>query len=213
MPLARCVRGSRLRPSTRRSPHTCEPSPRACLGFKLERRWVDHFEVNAAGFVCATPYFSFRPGGLHDTPYRYLSLAGRAAPSVDGYRDKLLKYVPAEINAAWFAVSGILAGLANPSTALLWVLFVVFILLTMGMIYRLTKVKNQPTPWIQIAISTVAFIVWVLALGGPFATIPGYNTAFRCDHLDHLHRRGADHQPVRSSYEGQLGPLVFRLAG
>jgi hypothetical protein len=101
-----------------------------------------------------------------------------AAPSVDGFFDKLFKYIPAEINAAWIAVTGILAGLASPSTVLLWILFVVFILLTIAVTYRLTMVKNQPTPWIQIAISAVAFIVWVLALGGPFATIPGYNTAY-----------------------------------
>ena len=101
-----------------------------------------------------------------------------AAPTIDGYFDKLLKYIPAEINGAWIAITGILAGLADPSPALLWILFGVFILLTVGVIFRLTQAQNQPTPWIQIAISTVAFVVWVLALGGPFATIPGYNTAY-----------------------------------
>ena len=63
-------------------------------------------------------------------------------------------------------MTGILAGLANPSAVLLWVLFVVFIILTILMIYNLTKLKDQPTPKKQILISTGAFIVWVLALGG-----------------------------------------------
>jgi hypothetical protein len=106
-----------------------------------------------------------------------LHAAGAAVP-IDGYFDKLFKYIPADINAGWVAVTGLLAGLAQPNNTLLWITFIIFIGLTAGWTYRQTQKPGLPIATKQIIISTLAFIVWVFALGGPFASLGWYNTVF-----------------------------------
>jgi hypothetical protein len=106
-----------------------------------------------------------------------LHAAGATVP-IDGYFDKLLKYIPADINAGWVAVTGLLAGLAKPNNTLLWVLFFVFIVLTAAWTYKQTQQQGLPSATKQIIISTLAFVVWIFALGGPFALMGWYNPVF-----------------------------------
>ncbi|PSB02775.1 hypothetical protein [Merismopedia glauca] len=97
--------------------------------------------------------------------------SGTSKATVDGYQDRLLKYIPADINAAWIALSGIVKSTTTiPQNAVLWVLFVILLILTPIWIWIGTKESKKPVAKTQIVVSTVAFFIWVFALGEPFAT-------------------------------------------
>ncbi len=94
---------------------------------------------------------------------------------VDTYFDKLLKYIPADIVGAWIAVTGLIAGAAGgANSTVLWVVFAVFVVITVVWVWKQTAAPGKPAAVTQIVISTIAFVVWVFALGGPFESLPFY---------------------------------------
>lgn len=100
-------------------------------------------------------------------------------PAADTYFDKVVKYIPADIVGAWIAVTGLIVGAAGvPGGALLWIAFAVAIILTAAWTWKQTTVPDQPPAVTQVVISTIAFIVWVFALGGPFATLGFYRPLY-----------------------------------
>jgi len=107
-----------------------------------------------------------------------LQAAGTGA-SVDGYFDKLFKYIPADIVGAWLFASGaIKAASGVPATTLLWIVFAVLLAFTPIWIWQWTKKPGEPTATTQIVISTIAFAVWIFALGGPFARLGFYHPIY-----------------------------------
>ncbi len=89
----------------------------------------------------------------------------------DSYFEKLMKYIPADIVAAYVALDGILKEGANDPVWLTWAVFLALLVLTPFYIcYRKTDPPgltfSKTFHWVA---STVAFAVWVFALGGPFA--------------------------------------------
>jgi hypothetical protein len=102
--------------------------------------------------------------------------AAGAGSTLDTYFDKVLKYIPADVNGAWVAATGIINGTTGAqNTILLWIAFVVGLIVTAAWTHQQTKEPNKPPARTQTLIATGAFFVWVLALGGPFATIQGFN--------------------------------------
>ncbi len=105
--------------------------------------------------------------------------AGQPSGTVDTYTDKLIKYIPADIVAGWTAVSGLIAGRdADQQGTLLWVVFLVALVITPLWISRVTGRSGMKPATTQIVISTVAFVVWVFALGGPFAGLSWYDPVY-----------------------------------
>lgn len=99
---------------------------------------------------------------------------GARSASVDGYFDRVIKYIPSDVVAAWTAVTGLVTADAQaPQNTLLWILFGIFTFLTAAWTWKQTTGGGK-LPTIQILISTVSFIVWVFALGGPFASLEGF---------------------------------------
>jgi hypothetical protein len=97
---------------------------------------------------------------------------------VDTYADKIVKYIPADVLAAWVAACGIIAGAAEtfPKNNALWICFAFGVIITPLWILRQTRAPGLPPASKQAAISTAAFIVWVFALPeGPFTTLPFYH--------------------------------------
>ena len=107
-----------------------------------------------------------------------LQAKGKEA-ELDGYFDKLIKYIPTEIVGAWIAITGLIKGASNiPTNTILWILFVIFTGLTAVYIIQQTFEPKKPLAIKQTSISTIAFIVWVFALGEPFNSLSFYNPVY-----------------------------------
>lgn len=95
---------------------------------------------------------------------------------LDTYTDKLIKYIPADVVAAWTAASGVIASIAAETQALVfWIAFVIGLVATVLWTLRQTSMPAKPPAYTQTAISTIAFVIWVYALGGPFTSIGLYS--------------------------------------
>ncbi len=108
---------------------------------------------------------------------QYQAAAGSAP---DTYFDKIIKYIPTDIVAAWVAATGLVATAGNtvPTTTLLWICFVVGIIFTPLWTLRQSRMPGLPPAYKQSVVSTGAFVVWVFALGGPFATLAFYHPVY-----------------------------------
>lgn len=91
----------------------------------------------------------------------------------DTYFEKLLKYIPADIMAAFVAIDAICRD--NPDNPL-WLSWVVFGgLLVLTPLYAVLRPTEPPPPSLftrrafHAIAATVCFSAWVFALGGPFA--------------------------------------------
>ena len=99
---------------------------------------------------------------------------GGAQVETDRYFDKVLKYIPADVVAAWVAVTGVVSSASGvPQQQILWVAFAAGLILTAWWTTKQTTAPGRPAPLAQVVISTVAFAVWVFALGGPFEHVRG----------------------------------------
>jgi len=92
----------------------------------------------------------------------------------DTYFEKLLKYVPGDIVAAFVALDGIIRDQIVPHNLYLqWGVFIG--LLILAPLYAVYRPASPPPPNLQAkrtfhaVAAIVAFTVWVFALGGPFA--------------------------------------------
>lgn len=99
----------------------------------------------------------------------------------DSYFEKLIKYIPADIVAAYVALDGILKENLYSPMWLGWSVFGALVALTpLYVCYMKTSppglVARKTFHWMA---STFAFMVWVFALGGPFAaTFDWYRPVF-----------------------------------
>lgn len=93
----------------------------------------------------------------------------------DSYRSRIVKYVPVEILAVFVALYGSCYWFLgnDPSFVVLsrWLV----ILCTAATVLYLWKAENV-NDWVQLAVSTAGFLVWVMALGiATVADLPLYN--------------------------------------
>jgi len=97
-------------------------------------------------------------------------------PTLDGYFDRVVKYIPADIVGAWIVVKSATASASTEQVQrlALWILFGVFLVLSGWWTWWQTRDNNMPPAKLQIAVSTSAFAVWVLAIGPPFDSLPLY---------------------------------------
>lgn len=93
----------------------------------------------------------------------------------DDYKDRLLKYIPAEVVAAYLAVQGIVPSIADAEASDA-ILLIAFLFLLIATPFYLRRVANI-TKKVQLSISTASFFVWVMSVGGPFTQIQGYDVA------------------------------------
>jgi len=94
----------------------------------------------------------------------------------DGYFDRLFKYIPSELVAGYIFVLGVVNQLIDAGEIRIfqWLLFIVFCILTPLYLWRVQKVLKVQ----QHIISLLSFVVWVFALGGPFALSEWYNPVY-----------------------------------
>jgi hypothetical protein len=100
---------------------------------------------------------------------------------LDGYWDRVIKNIPADVVAGWTAILG-LFGVApgmvgdTSTTNILWIMWTILTVITFFWTFRQTKAPGLQPAWTQIFISTFAFVVWALALGVPFNTLSFYDS-------------------------------------
>jgi len=96
-----------------------------------------------------------------------LTFQATGGASVDGFFDKIVKYIPSDVMAAWTAAIGIIAPSTPPSSSdktVLWIAFAFGTVFTAVWTWVQTKDPNQPPAVRQIIACTVSFVVWAFAL-------------------------------------------------
>ena len=113
-----------------------------------------------------------RSGMLSRTVTYATSTTQAEAP--DSYIDRLVKYIPSEIVALYLGVINVVPHQDTLYWQSLWTIAIVTMLITPVYMYFVTDVEGEPPAWTQIAVSSVAFPIWVFATGGPFAQYAWY---------------------------------------
>jgi hypothetical protein len=107
----------------------------------------------------------------------YAGRSGKQAAA--DYGERVAKYVPAEIIAAYLALLPIVLGDAadgtTKRTTLLAIVFGACLVLTP--LYLSRFVEAGKPKWMHLIVSTVAFVVWAYAIGGFFTDIGWYDKA------------------------------------
>jgi hypothetical protein len=94
-------------------------------------------------------------------------LSGGGTAGGENYPGRLVKYIPAEIVALYLSVRP-LPSPATRANALWWIFWVCLTLTPIYLILTTRKPRKGPQ-WVQVALATIAFPIWVWAVGnGPF---------------------------------------------
>jgi hypothetical protein len=107
---------------------------------------------------------------LRPRVYTARDAACDATTAEDAYLTKIVKYIPAEIVAAYVAASRALEGARDqvPLEASLWVVTGALLALTPVWMLFAAAEPGKPRPLFQALAAVLAFACWVFALGGPF---------------------------------------------
>jgi hypothetical protein len=93
----------------------------------------------------------------------------------ESYADRVAKYVPGEIVAGYAVLYAIVQQVPESDTLrtpAAWAVFAICLVATPIYLVRVGRPSGQQ--WVQVVISSVAFVIWAYTLGGPFADTPGY---------------------------------------
>jgi hypothetical protein len=99
----------------------------------------------------------------------------------DSYQAQFLKLIPVEVLSAYITIEGLLSGSILPKqdprlyAGLIWGVFIVLTVVNPLYLRHVTKVKDRR----QIGLSAGAFVIYVVSLGGPFATLGGDEAIIR----------------------------------
>lgn len=97
-------------------------------------------------------------------------VAPAPAPAPDEYLARLLKLIPADVVAAFVFIDGIIRSTGSQvSVNVYWGIFGVLTVVTYFYVLRTTRVGELKGRRSQAFISALSFVVWVLAIGGPFS--------------------------------------------
>jgi hypothetical protein len=84
------------------------------------------------------------------------------------YLERLTKMIPGEIVGLYLLGAGFIEG--KPAIWIAgWSAFCLLCLLAVRIRYTADPAQSKGPQWIPVVISAVAFVIWLYALGGPFA--------------------------------------------
>lgn len=101
--------------------------------------------------------------------------ANEAANTPNDFKDRLVKLIPSEIVTAYITIQGLIIGY-NGNNKSLYTIIAFCFLLILTPFYL--KVVSQVTKIGQIVFTTIAFVIWVLAMGGFKLMFPSYGEVF-----------------------------------
>lgn len=106
-------------------------------------------------------------------------VAADSSLNEDSYAAKVVRYIPGEVVAAYLALSGmVVAAQGIPTNIVLWVITAILFVITPFWILYAANVPGKPRPVFQAVSATLSFIIWVFALGGPFASQDWYHPVY-----------------------------------
>jgi hypothetical protein len=85
---------------------------------------------------------------------------------LDGYFDRLVKYIPADVVGLWLVGVGLINQIDTAKAVVMIVFFFTCLGITAWWTYDQTKEPGKVTARTQIVIASIAFAVWVIALQG-----------------------------------------------
>jgi hypothetical protein len=94
--------------------------------------------------------------------------AAGAGGADQGYLERVVKYVPAEVIAAYLALNGFVAAAKGYETVY-WIVFLVCLVCVPLYVWRTTRTPKERL--FNGVLATIAFLVWAYATGGG---LPGY---------------------------------------
>lgn len=102
-----------------------------------------------------------------------------AAPTENNFKDRLVKLIPSEIVTAYVTIQGLISstGTSNSvqnTNTLMWIIIAVLLALTPLYLWQVGNVKKLG----QLVFTSIAFLIWVLAIGSPLGTILGFAPTF-----------------------------------
>lgn len=98
---------------------------------------------------------------------------------VDGYFDRIVKYVPVEVVSAWIAATALIESADTaPKETLHWIVFFVGLVLVGPWRIKLTSRPGLSPAVTQAVVATAAYAVWIFAMGGPFASLAWYQPVY-----------------------------------
>ena len=93
--------------------------------------------------------------------------------SFNFYLDRLLKMIPAEVVSLYLVGSGLIPQ-AQAVGLTAWAVVCLVGVVIVRAYGTADRAQNKPTDWVHVAISCVAFVIWVYSVGGPFAAFDLY---------------------------------------
>jgi hypothetical protein len=111
---------------------------------------------------------------LDATPGFAAGAGQTATPPEDKYKDRLLKYIPAEVVTLYLTLTALLGTATGLPWWLGWVVFAIGMVATWCYLRYPLEVRD----FAQLIISCFAFGVWVFALGGPFKDLAWYKPIY-----------------------------------
>ncbi len=94
----------------------------------------------------------------------------------NSFKDRLVKLIPSEIITAYVTIQGLISGYVGEGNklTLMWIVFATLFVLTPVYLYFVTDVRK----WGQIIFTSIAFVIWVIAVGSPITTILDFPSVF-----------------------------------
>lgn len=92
----------------------------------------------------------------------------------DDYISRLLKYIPSEVIALYLMLDALIRSTGEIDFLLYWTIFIFGVIATPLYLWRIQKVNKN----FQLLISTLAFFVWIFAIGGPFVYLSWYKPLY-----------------------------------
>lgn len=95
---------------------------------------------------------------------------------VNDYKDRLVKLIPSEIITAYVTLRGLINGAGEQGNRqlLIWIVFGILVIMNPLYLFYIMQVKKAG----QIAFSSIAFVLWVMVIGGTFTTILGFSAEY-----------------------------------
>ena len=100
-------------------------------------------------------------------------VARRREESFKFYLDRLLKMIPGEVVGLYLVGSGFIPK-DQSIVQVVWAIVCLIGVVVIRVYGTADPENNKPPDWVHVAISSVAFLIWIYTLGGPFEALGWY---------------------------------------